>query len=163
MKWLRSNEEFNGSENYDERVQYLEGVIEDLKDICLPLSDRGIEITIPESEKATAMVVNILYSDKYIQTYNDFYRSIMGKDLRDLSDLFYLFFRFPTDKIYRQIPDWIFTVLRHINDYMETEGFKCIWSLKGNWDSKSLDYNSLEELMGSGQQFSNLRIGFKKA
>lgn len=163
MRTIKLYEELNKSEDHQERLNYINEVITNLKDICIPLYDNGIKIDISDSQQATAIIANIMYSDKYIDSYAEFYKNIMNKELKDLSDIFYIFFKLPFDNLHYTLPDWILDVIHHIESYMISEGFKIKITLYNPFGSSWIA-NSTNDLKSDSSEPSliirNVRVGF---
>lgn len=175
IRTIKLYEELNKSEDYQERLNYINEVIAYLKDICIPLYDNGIKIDISDSQQATAIIANIMYSDKYIDSYAEFYKNIMNKELKDLSDIFYIFIKLPFvpgyirtqhirfHNLHYTLPDWILDVIHHIESYMISEGFKIKITLYNPFGSSWIA-NSTNDIKSDSSEPSliirDVRVGF---
>ena len=174
MNHLRIFEEFNKSDIFKERVEYIREVINNIKDICIPFNDIGVKVSTVESDTLVGMISNVIYNIEYINSYRDYYRSVMSKDIKDLSDLFYIMIDISIDKWdevdvsyvvrYHELPRLVIDCLYHLENYMTSEGFKLKIDLYHALGVKDeyVNIKSVEELdkLVTGQIYRKIRIGF---
>jgi hypothetical protein len=174
MKHLKIYEEFESSSDFNKRVDYVRNLINEIKDILIPFIDNGCRLNdafLYDNNYLDSMIANILYSKNYLVTYNDFYKSVMSKDLKSLSDLFCVFISnierhlmFVNQRHYK-LPDWILDCLYHLESYMISEGFKLVIKLYYVYDNsndETTDFNSVSDLekFESNRIIRSIRIGF---
>ena len=180
MKYLKIYEEFESSSDFNKRMDYVIDLFDEMKDILLPLTDNGVKVNLPEGGTMKGLIANVLYSNEYLVSYNDFYKSVMDKDLKSLSDLLYVSIDLPMNKWitklthslrvpYYKLPEWVIDCLYHLESYMVSEGFKLEISLYYEFNSTvytpinlTTDFNSVSELekFVADKKIRSIRIGF---
>jgi len=184
MRHLKIYEEFESSSDFNKRMDYVIDLFDYMKEILLPLTDNGIKSIGLEGPTAKSMITNVLYSKEYLVTYNDIYKSAMDKDLKSLSDLFYVSIDLPMDKWitklthslkvpYYKLPEWVLDCFYHLESYMISEGFKLEIKLYNDMtgvypafgkhlNPTTTDFNSVSELENFvvDKKITSIRIGF---
>lgn len=184
MRYLKIYEEFESSSDFNKRMDYVIDLFDYMKEILLPLTDNGIKSIGLEGPTAKSMIANVLYSKEYLVTYNDIYKSAMDKDLKSLSDLFYVSIDLPMDKWvtklthslkvpYYKLPEWVLDCFYHLESYMVSEGFKLEIKLYDDMtgvypafgkhlNPTTTDFNSVSELekFEVDKKITSIRIGF---
>jgi hypothetical protein len=176
MKYLRTYEHYlENIEDFNSRHDYVLEVINFIKDILLPFVDNEILITCPGVTRI-GMISNILYSKKYLNTYNNFYKQVFNQDLSKLSDLFFIYME-PnrwndfweavenewTKKTEYQVSSWALDCLYDLERYMTSEGFKIDISLTNhlyNKDVYKFDSVKCLEKVKSCEKIKTIKIGF---
>jgi hypothetical protein len=183
MRYLKIYEEFESSSDFNERSDYVIDLRDNIKEILLPFTDDGLTVSLPNGTMI-GMIANVLYSNEYLVSYNDFYKSVMDKDLKSLSDLLYVSIDLPMDKWitklthslrvpYYKLPEWILDCFYHLESYMVSEGFKLEIKLYNDMtgvypafgkhlNPSTTDFNSVSELekFEADKKITSIRIGF---
>ena len=184
MRYLKIYEEFESSSDFNKRMDYVIDLFDEMKDILLPFTDNGIKLSLPEGGTMKGLIANVLYSKEYLITYNDFYKSVMDKELKSLSDLLYVSVDLPMDKWvtklthslkvpYYKLPEWVLDCFYHLESYMISEGFKLEIKLYNDMtgiypafgshlNPITTDFKSVSELekFVVDKKITSIRIGF---
>ena len=184
MRYLKIYEEFESSSDFNKRMDYVIDLFDEMKDILLPFTDNDVKLSLPEGGTVKGLIANVLYSKEYLVTYNDFYKSVMDKELKSLSDLLYVSIDLPMDKWvtklthslkvpYYELPEWVLDCFYHLESYMISEGFKLEIKLYNDMtgiypafgshlNPSTTDFNSVSELekFVVDKKITSIRIGF---
>lgn len=180
MKYLKLYEEYETDRDFNKRSDYVIDLITNIKDILLTIIDNDIKVDFINNPTMIGMIANVLYDKEYLVTYNDYYKSVMSKDLNSLSDLFSIFIYLDSEKCdkkltsglktpYYSLPNWFIDCLHHLESYMDSEGFKIEISLYPEFDSirytnpnDYIKFTSSSELekFETEKKFRSIRIGF---
>lgn len=165
MRYLKIYEEFETSSDFNKRSDYVIDLRDNIKEILLPFTDDGITLSLPNGT-LIGMIANVLYSEEYLVTYKDFYKSASGKDLKSLSDLFFVSIKLMEEywesvgKERWKLSQWIIDTLYHLESYMVSEGFKLEIKLSDMFSFYIFrSVKSLEEFVSDYKKL-DIKIGF---
>lgn len=133
MRYLRK---FNESRYYD-----LKNIIDNLKDICLDFVDNNCNYQIEPSNDIRIKVMALQGKGEVFQDINmpfyidiDIDRRIIKQDEKRTG--------------FGPFPEWFIETCKRIEDYMNSEGYKTLVSVRYPTDWVNLDIDELEEQTG---------------
>ena len=143
MRYLRK---FNESRYYD-----LKNIIDNLKDICLDFVDNNCNYHIEPSNDIRIKVMALQGKGEVFQDINmpfyidiDIDRRIIKQDEKRTG--------------FGPFPEWFIETCKRIEDYMNSEGYKTLVSVRYPTDWVNLDIDELEEQTGL---IENVKLEFE--